>query len=158
MASRIVINDAALRELLTGPTGPVVEYVTDVSRKVKNEAQRRCPVDEGRLRASVEFAVTVEGDKVIGRIGTKVEYAMAVHEGTGVYGPQAAVIRPKTAKALKFMPKGGARPPGTKPSKSGFVFAAYVRGMRANPFLTDALAAVVPWPVKYRRPTGGPKG
>lgn len=157
MAGRIVINDAALRSLLTGPNGPVVRKIADVSRQVKNEAQRRCPVDEGRLRASITDTVTVEGDLVIGRIGTNVSYARDVHNGTGLYGPAGALIRPVNAKALRFKPKGGAVGKNGKPLKGGVVFAKWSRGSRPNPFLVDAMRAVVPWPLRVRYSMGGPR-
>lgn len=159
MASRVIINDAALRSLLTGQDGPVVKYMYNLGRKIGNEAKRRCPVDEGRLRASIENTVTVTGALVITRVGTPVEYAIMVHNGTGIYGPSGKRITPKRATS--------ARPTTTKPrpaalrwQKGGEIFfARSVAGTRANPFLTDALRAVLTplgWPITYRRPAGGP--
>ena len=40
------------------------------------------PVDTGRLKGSLDFKVIKEGDKTILIIGTNVEYAIFVHEGT----------------------------------------------------------------------------
>ena len=68
------------------------------------------------------------------RIGTNVEYAIFVHEGTGIYGPKGVPIRPSRAKALVFTPYGAVKP----------VFAKQVKGMPANPFLVNAL-----WAAKY---------
>jgi len=153
VAARVIIHDQALRNLLTGPSGPVVQMVAGYSRRVENEAKRRCPVDEGRLRASVTATVSVEGDLVIGRIGTNVSYARDVHNGTGIYGPAGKLIVPTTAKALRFTPKGGGRG-----AKGAVVFAKWSRGSRPNPFLVDALRAVVPWPLRVRYPMGGPRG
>jgi hypothetical protein len=148
MAGRVVINDQALRSLLTGQNGPVVSYMYDLGRQIQNEAKRRCPVDEGRLRASIENTVTVSGTQVIVRVGTVVEYALAVHNGTGIYGPSGQLIRPTNAKALSWKPRAGPR-----------VFVKWVRGQRGNPFLTDAMSYVLTplgWPITYRYPTGGP--
>lgn len=148
MASRVIINDAAMRNLLTGQNGPIVQYMADIGRRIRNEAVRRCPVDEGRLRASITNTVTVDGNRIIVRVGTVVEYAMAVHNGTGIYGPSGQRIRPVTAKVLSWQPRSGPR-----------VFAKSVKGQRGNPFLTDAMKEVLKplgWPINYRRPTGGP--
>jgi hypothetical protein len=148
MAGRVIINDSNMRALLTGQNGAVVTYMYDIGRQVQNEAKRRCPVDEGRLRASIENTVSVNGTQVIVRVGTVVSYAMDVHEGTGIYGPSGKVIRPTSAKALTWRPRAGPR-----------VFVKWVRGQRGNPFLTDALTYVLRplgWPVNLRHPTGGP--
>lgn len=88
-------------------------------------------VNTGRLRSTIK-AVPIRRRGVPGsRIGTNVKYALLVHNGTGIYGPRHQPIRPKTKKFLRFIPKGGAH----------YVFAKSVRGMRPNPFLTDALIA-----------------
>lgn len=159
MTARVVINDQALRNLLLGQNGPVAKKMYDVGRQIQNEAKRRCPVDEGRLRASIENTLTTEGSRIIVRVGTRVEYAQYVHNGTGVYGPEGKPIVPLRtfsknptvgalrAAALRWVNKGGET-----------VFARYSRGTRPNPFLTDAFKAVmrsVGWPVRERRPTGG---
>lgn len=157
--ARVQINDAALNELLRGPGGAVVNYMNDLGREVRNEAVRRCPVDEGRLRSSIQNTTTVDGNMITTRVGTNVEYALFVHNGTGIYGPAGKRIEVSPGKkAMRFMPKKGGKP-GT--GKGGAVFVKWVSGSRANPFLTDALRAVLQpkgWPIIYRRPTGGPKG
>jgi hypothetical protein len=88
-------------------------------------------VDSGRLRDSIKAVPIRKRGAPGARIGTKVKYAMLVHDGTGIYGPRGMRIRPKTKKYLRFIPKGGNR----------FVFARSVKGMRPNPFLRDALVA-----------------
>jgi HK97 gp10 family phage protein len=50
--------------------------------KVEGGAKRRCPVDTGRLRASITHEVSVRGRDVTGRVGTNVEYARYVEFGT----------------------------------------------------------------------------
>lgn len=156
MPVRVHIDQAAVNRALTGPDGAVTRLVEDTCRRVLNEAKRRCPVDEGRLRASLQSSVTVEaGPRVIGRVGTDVEYGVYVHFGTGLYGPKRQLIRPVTAKAMTWIPrtKGqGAKRGGRKTKRDTTrVFARYTRGMHPNPFLVEALAAVVPWPVEIRR-------
>lgn len=88
-------------------------------------------VDTGRLRSSIKAKPIRFRGSPGSRIGTNVKYAPLVHNGTGIYGPRGMRIRPKHKKFLRFVPKGGAH----------YVFAKSVRGMRANPFLLDALVA-----------------
>jgi hypothetical protein len=86
------------------------------------------PVDTGRLRSSIR----VERRSFLGfrsrwTIGSDVEYADMVHDGTRPH-----IIRPRRAKALRF--RAGGR----------VVFAKVVRhpGTRARPFLDRALREV----------------
>lgn len=46
----------------------------------EGDAKRRCPVDTGRLRNSITHALDGAGKCVM--VGTNVEYAVYVHEGT----------------------------------------------------------------------------
>jgi len=160
MAGRVIINDQALRDLLTGPNGPVVKAMHDIGRQVQNEAKRRCPVDEGRLRASITNTVTVAGSQIIVRVGTVVEYALYVHNGTGIYGPSGKPITPLRQFSARPVTRAPRRAALRWPSKGGgFVFRHQVNGARPNPFLTDAFEAVLRplgWPIRARRPTGGP--
>ena len=59
----------------------VKEGLTEAAIKVQGSAIRECPVDDGILRKSIMFEVT--DDNAI--VGTNVEYAPYVHEGTGIY-------------------------------------------------------------------------
>ena len=52
-----------------------------VGQLVENESKLRCPVDDGQLRTSITHQV--EDTAVY--IGTNVEYAPYVHNGTGIY-------------------------------------------------------------------------
>src|SRR5262245_59315572 len=152
------IDHNAVRALLTGRRGPVVALVEDTARRVANEAKRRAPVDEGRLRASIQTVVQVEGNRVIGRVGSDLEYAAYVHFGTGLYGPKGHKIFPVSKQVMTWIPR--TRGQGSKVRARGVlgrllrrkeqtrVFAQWTRGMRGRPFLTDALEAVSPWPVE----------
>ena len=57
------------------------EALTKSCLTVEAEAKERCPVDDGQLRQSITSVV----DKNIGAVGTNVEYAPYVHQGTGIY-------------------------------------------------------------------------
>lgn len=49
---------------------------------VEGDAKRICPVDTGRLRASIAHEVEKSGDEVVGRVGTNVEYGVYQEYGT----------------------------------------------------------------------------
>jgi hypothetical protein len=98
------------------------------ARQVVARAKVLAPVDTGRLRSSIR----VERRSFLGfrsrwTIGSDVEYADMVHDGTRPH-----IIRPRRAKALRFRVGGQV------------VFAKVVRhpGTRARPFLDRALREV----------------
>ena len=53
---------------------------------VEAQAKINCPVDDGQLRQSI--GSEIKGN--IGVIGTNVEYAPYVHQGTGIYAVNGA--------------------------------------------------------------------
>lgn len=52
---------------------------------VEREAKKDCPVDQGPLRASITSETEVSTDEITGWIGSNLEYAPYVHNGTGIY-------------------------------------------------------------------------
>jgi bacteriophage HK97-gp10 putative tail-component len=148
----VSIDRHALEEFLTGPTGPVARHMEELARQVENEAKRRCPVDEGRLRASIQHTVHAEGTRVIARVGSDLDYAAYVHHGTGIYGPRHARIHPVSAQVLSWVPRSGGMGSRVGRGRKGArettrVFARSTRGMPPRPFLVEALQAISPWPV-----------
>lgn len=137
MTVRLTLDRAALAELLRGPNGPVVQHVAGLCRQVENRAKVYVGVDTGRLRSSMQTALNVESSRVVGRVGTSVQYGLYHHEGTGIYGPARRPITPRAGGVLVFTPKGA----------SGPVFARSVRGSKPNRFLVKAFHEVVPYPV-----------
>jgi hypothetical protein len=99
------------------------------SIEVANQARRNCPVDHGRLRGSITFAEISPNEF---RVGSNVDYALHVEQGTGIYGPHGTPIVPVTKKFLRFKPRGS----------SVFVFTKSVKGMRPTRYLSKALATV----------------
>lgn len=99
-----------------------------VGPMVVNRAKVLCPVDTGRLRASIRGQAqrtwTLRPQFVV---GSDVDYAEYVHDGTRPH-----VIRPRTARALRFTVGGQV------------VYARVVNhpGTRAKPFLDRALREV----------------
>lgn len=52
---------------------------------VEYDAKVDCPVDDGILRQSITHSVEEEQGKIVGYIGTNLEYAPYIHQGTGIY-------------------------------------------------------------------------
>ncbi|WP_411329277.1 HK97 gp10 family phage protein [Blautia hansenii] len=55
---------------------------------VENEAKVQCSADMGTLRASIHSEVEVTPESIVGRIGSQLEYAPYVHQGTGIYAKE----------------------------------------------------------------------
>lgn len=128
----------AVRKLLTSPTGGVVRDLLRRGLLVETQAKRNLGgiggpkrVDTGRLRASIATIVVTRDGAPTVLVGTNVNYARFVHDGTGLYGPRHAPIRPRRGKFLRFRPRGSRR----------WVYARQVKGMRPNRFLANALSA-----------------
>lgn len=111
--------------------------------KVQREAQRRCPVDHGRLRSSITVGMFTRGGRPICRVGTNVAYATWVHNGTGLYGPRHQRIYPTHGRVMVFTPRMGAGGFISRGNRRT-VFARSTRGMKGTPFLRDALPAFRP--------------
>ena len=62
-----------------------VAAVTDACEIIEADAKARCPRDTGNLRASITGDVQTDGDLTRGTVGTNVDYAPYVHEGTGLF-------------------------------------------------------------------------
>lgn len=137
---RVRLNQARIQELLRSSSGPVAREVNSYARRVANSAKQKVGVDSGRLRSSISHTLNIDGARVVGRVGSLVDYALYHHDGTGIYGPTGRPITPRNGQFLVFPGKGG-----------GMVFAKQVRGSRPNPFLVLALEEVVPWPVQRAR-------
>lgn len=128
----------AVRALLSDPTGGVVRDLLRRGLLVETQAKRNLGgvggpkrIDTGRLRASIASQVVHRNGLPAVIVGTNVNYALAVHSGTGIYGPKGTPIRPRRAKRLRFRPKGSRK----------YVYARQVKGMRPNRFLANALTA-----------------
>jgi hypothetical protein len=123
------LNQQALSELLESPTGGVGRELFRRGVRVQARARQLCPVDTGRLRASINVEMTRNRNRLACRVGTNVKYARFVHYGTGVYGPKSRPITPTHASVMAFTPRGG----------KAVVYASSVRGMPGVPFLSEAL-------------------
>lgn len=52
---------------------------------VEDTAKEDCPHDDGLLRQSITSSVEEENGEFVGYVGTNLEYAPYVHQGTGIY-------------------------------------------------------------------------
>lgn len=127
----VTFNRDEFLQLFRSPSGPVWNDIFRRGKAVENRAKRLVPVNNGRLKQSITTEMGIEGGLPVAKVGTNVEYALFVHEGTGVYGPRGIPIRPVRAKALRFKPKG---------SKE-FIYRKRSAGSPPKPFLRDALPA-----------------
>lgn len=117
----------------------------DLLRRAGNVVTRA----QGNLRGQNGFPRRVRSGRLLGNvrvlgtttlkrpfthtvwIGTTLSYGRYVQRGTGIYGPRGQRIVPRRAQALRF-----------HWDRTGQIeFFRSVRGMRPNPFLTDALQA-----------------
>jgi len=135
-------NGAELMSLLRSPSGGVMIDLQRRANRILNAARSTVPVDQGHLRASLHSEpITIDGNPGY-RIGSPLEYAIYVHEGTGIYG-KGAPIKPRGRylvwPAKNNSGQGNRRYSGGKTSK--FIFAKEVRGSPGRPFLKDALQA-----------------
>lgn len=134
---------------------PVTRDLFRRATAVANRAKILCPVDRGQLRQSITVALGTAGlgSDPVAVIGSRLEYAIYVHEGTGIYG-SGSMIRPKSGKFLVWEARGTtsrrkSRVPGrgftTTRAQVGspLIFARQVRGMPGRPFLRDALPAAL---------------
>lgn len=120
--SRFVPNPVGIEDALRGPNGPVYKGIVERCVTVSSEAKRRCPVKTGRLRASIRWQVTAGPN---GYVGSDVNYAQMVHEGT-----KAHDIYPKKAGGVLAWESGG---------QTIFATVVHHPGTKGVPFLTDAL-------------------
>lgn len=89
--------------------------VTNVCRKILNQATINAPVDTGFLRGYHSMNVRVLRTRVKGEVVNRAKYAAAVHDGAKPH-----IIRARRKKALRFEVGGkvvfarAVRHPGTK--------------------------------------------
>lgn len=88
MASRFRYDQGALDRLFRSPDGPVGKELTRRTVRIEGNAKRLCPVDTGRLRASITRTLERDARGLVGIIGTNVEYAPYVELGTSRMGPK----------------------------------------------------------------------
>ncbi|MFF9265816.1 HK97 gp10 family phage protein [Streptomyces longwoodensis] len=146
MGVRVTItwNEPEIERMLRSPDGDVATYVRRVAEATRSLAVAGAPVDNGPLRASLRVRLETRGNQVKAWVYSNLEYALYVHEGTGIYGPKGQPIRPKRGRYLVFEARNARTTPR---GRGNMVFARQVRGARPNRFLLRALQQASPWPV-----------
>jgi hypothetical protein len=122
---RVRLDRAALNRTIRDASRRELEAA---SAQVLNRSKILCPVDTGRLRASIRIeSRRTLTFRSIYTIGSDVFYAPYVNDGTRPH-----IIRPRTKQALKFNVGG----------RTVFAKVVHHPGTRANPFLDRALREV----------------
>lgn len=95
----IVFNPDKVDEMLKGPTGEVALYLAKVCVQIAGQAQELCPVDTGRLRASIRWMISVDEGSLVGYVGSDVDYTIYVELGT-MYMNAEPFLRPAVDTVL----------------------------------------------------------
>lgn len=130
MADLIIDDQEVLNKLERLSRGGVLkdameEPLTKACLKVENDAKRNCPVQTGTLRNSITHTIEDEGETLAGYVGSNLEYAPYVHQGTGIYALEGNGR--KEVPWFYFSEKDGK--------------LHSTRGSKPNPFLQDAIDA-----------------
>lgn len=142
------LNRTEISAFLYTRAGPIVRNVTTLGQRVQRVAMRRVDHDTGKLAASIRVEVGSRPGFVYADIGSDLEYAIWHHEGTGIYGKRGRMIRPRSARFMRFKPGKTPRPTTSgyrpaRPDTRGIVYARQVRGQPPNRYLTSALNDVM---------------
>ena len=125
MATRYTQRGPAVKALLSGPNGPVVTHMRNVTSRAYELAKATSPYKTGALRESHRWVVT-PGAEVISRVWAAAPYAMIVHGGSRPH-----VIRPRYKQALRFEVDG----------KVIFAKIVHHPGTKGQPWLLNAVRA-----------------
>ena len=135
----------------------------EVAVALRNELVARSPRGSGRLANSWGIDTIISGLTVRCEVYSNVQpestdkYLWQLHhEGTGRHGPRGRDIVPVRRLALRWRGGRGV----ASPRGAGYVFAKRSQGIRPNPFIVDAIAAVrakyPDWDVEIRSTPGSP--
>lgn len=98
-SSGITFYPDKLAELLESEQGPVAKDLLRRVLRVERAAKQACPVDTGRLRASITHRLERDSQGLYGLVGTNVNYAPHVEFGTK-YMRAKPYLRPALNAAL----------------------------------------------------------
>lgn len=104
MAYTLVWHHAALSRLLESEHGGIARDLDRRGTKVESQAKKNASgrpgpeVDTGRLRASITHVIGKDGEGVYCDVGTNVEYALFVEEGT-INAPPYPFLKPALSAA-----------------------------------------------------------
>lgn len=151
VVTTVTLNHPEIRSLLT-------DRASIIGRRVQRFAQAFAPRESGKLASSIFVVVGQLPHAVYADIGTQLNYGLYQHEGTGIYAGRG-MIRARDGGVMRFRPG-----PSTGPLRRGrrrrarsarpWVFASAVKGVPPNPFLVQALSAVLGPGIRMRRTRG----
>jgi HK97 gp10 family phage protein len=77
--------DEVLRDIVEKIRAAAVKGMTNACFIVEDDSKRGCPHNTGMLRQSISSLVEEEDGKIVGYVGSNLDYAPYVHQGTGIY-------------------------------------------------------------------------
>ncbi len=121
----VEFNDEEIAQLAIMATRAIQRAQQLIAIEVWGGIGREAPTDHGKLAGDW----TVEAiNNTDWRIYTNTEYALWVHDGTGIYGPTGSPIVPASASVLVFEWQGQTW------------YLRSVKGQRPNPYADRAMA------------------
>lgn len=81
---------SALKRLKENAPERVADAMQKACLAIENSAKNKCPSNTGELRRSIQTEVKKEDADIIGIVGTNLDYAIYVHEGTGIHSRTGA--------------------------------------------------------------------
>lgn len=128
----IILNHVTIAHMLRSPTGIVGRDARRRAHRVRAVARTLAPKRSGRLAASISAELKIRPSGVAYEVGSHLNYARYVHDGTGVYGPFGRPITARSGSVMVFRGRDG-----------GVVYARTVSGTRGTHYLTRALVAAL---------------
>ena len=123
--AEIKFRDEDFRKLTGKLQKKAEQAVKKTALLVERTAVKLAPYKTQNLLNSITTEFKGSGFYSSAKVKATARYAIFVHEGTGIFGPNREPIRPKEKKALYW--EGAAHP------------VKMVRGMKPRPFLRKAL-------------------
>lgn len=110
-----------LEQIVKDSRGNIIELG---GLSLEAETRKASPVDTGHLQQS--WVSNTSKDEV--QLSTSAKYARYVDEGTGLYGPNKALIYPKRKKFMAWSKKGKV------------IYARYTKGQKGQHYVDKAVA------------------
>lgn len=123
---------ANLDDFINSLSSRVEACVQEICMDIRNNAVQNCPVDTGLLRASISYQTESLATKIEGVVFSSFEYAIYVHQGTGLYAVDG---------------HGRQQVPWVYRTPDGKYHST--KGQKPNPFLQDAVDEVRPNILSY---------
>lgn len=119
-------------------SGRLRMWSRDFAKKVESNARRLAPKRTGRLAASHVTLPTAGTNQYATRyrVSAMAYYGAYVHQGTGIFGPQARMIT--SVKGMGPMPNARESSIGRRPK---YIWSS--RGQKGKPWLEQAAAVTV---------------